>query len=378
MRGGLFAPPLLIVKICLPPPEIAQPKAQNSRIAYIDLAKGFCIILVAFTHIVDFYDRPYALSGFFTAFRMPLYFFLSGLFFKPYEGFIGFAKRKVNKLIIPFFFFYLTTWVLLSNALHAVGYDVRNTDALGLRSLWAFVTPEQFPNGPIWFLLCLFWVNMIFYAIQWAAKVRAHGSERYEVTAITMLSLGCGLTGYACSSAGVDLWAFTDTALTCTPFYCTGFILRKYTSILHANKSDRWLPLMVAAAAVVTWFCRGGIHFQLNDFGGANPVVILIGGVSGTLAVMFLAKMIGRLPFVSGWGRYSIIILCTHIMLIQLLFRIFERCGVNEALGAWPSIFVMLGIVMFSYEAIIPICIRLIPWFTAQRDVISVGDRKKD
>lgn len=361
----------------LPPPEIAQPKADSQRIAYVDLAKGFCIILVAFTHVADFYHQPYALSGFFTAFRMPLYFFLSGLFFKPYESFAGFAKRKVNKLIIPFLFFYLTTSVLLSNALHIAGYDVRNTDALGLRSLWAFVTPEQFPNGPIWFLLCLFWVNMIFYAIQWVAKARFRDDERGGAVAIIILSLGCGLTGYGCSSAGVDLWAFTDTALTCTPFYCVGFILRKYTAILQANKWDRWLPLMVVAAAVITWLCRGGIHFQLNDFGGANPVVVFIGGVSGTLAVMFLAKMIGRLPFVSGWGRYSIIILCTHIMLIQLLFRIFEKAGINYVLGAWPSIFVLLAIAMLSYEAIIPLCIRMIPWFTAQRDVISVGGGKK-
>lgn len=134
---------------------------------------------------------------------------------------------------------------------------------------------------------------------------------------------------------------------------------------------------MVALAAAVTWFCRGGILFQHNDFVGANPATVLIGGVSGTLAVMLLAKMIGHLPFVSGWGRYSIIILCTHIMLIQLLFRIFEKAGINEALGAWPSMFVLLGIVMFSYEAIIPLCIRLIPWFTAQRDVIKVGEGNK-
>ena len=45
-------------------------------------------------------------------FRMPLYYFLSGLFFKPYNGFFNFAIRKANKLLIPFFFFYFCTGVI--------------------------------------------------------------------------------------------------------------------------------------------------------------------------------------------------------------------------------------------------------------------------
>lgn len=38
-------------------------------------------------------------------FRMPLYYFLSGLFFKTYRGFFDFVLKKINKLLIPFAFF---------------------------------------------------------------------------------------------------------------------------------------------------------------------------------------------------------------------------------------------------------------------------------
>lgn len=328
---------------------------------------------MALAHVASFYDQPSALLDYCTAFRMPLYFFLSGLFFKPYEGFGGFLKRKVNKLVIPFFFFYLLTSVLLANALHWAGYDVRNTGSLGLRSLYAFITPELFPNGPIWFLLALFWVNIYFYAIYLAAR-RLFRPELWRVAAVVALSLACGALGYLCSACGVNLWAFTDTALSAVPFFCVGFVLRKYTAILHPNSADRWLPLMIAVAAGLTWVFKGVMGWQSNSYDD-SPVVVLFGGVFGTLMVMFIAKMIGRLPFVSGWGRYSIIILCTHMMLIQLLFRVFEKTGVNEALGAWPSILLILAIVMFSYEAIIPLCIRFIPWFTAQKDVIPVGKK---
>lgn len=300
---------------------------------------------------------------------MPLFFFLSGLFFKPYDSFASFVKRKTSKLIIPFFFFYILTSVLFSNALYLAGYEVRNVDSLGLRSLYAFITPELFPNGPIWFLLCLFWVNVYFYVIYLVAH-RLFATERGRVAAIVVLSLVCGGLGYACDACGVDLWAFTDTALTVTPFYCAGFVLRKFTPILSPNKSDRWLPLFFVVAVALTFLFEGGIHWQKNAFGDQNPVVVLLGGVTGTLAVMFLSKMIGRLPFVSHWGRYSIIILCLHIMEIQLLVRVFDKLGVAAAIGPWPSILLVLAVTMFSFEIIIPLCIRFIPWFTAQKDLI--------
>jgi len=57
---------------------------MNQRIEYIDLAKGFCIMLVVFNHgNVLMGDPEYALRDAFCIMRMPLYFFLSGLFLSP-------------------------------------------------------------------------------------------------------------------------------------------------------------------------------------------------------------------------------------------------------------------------------------------------------
>lgn len=78
---------------------------------FVDLTKGVCIILVVMAHIggaFDQLDKHSMLS----CFRMPLYFFISGIFFKPYEGLSGFTVRKINKLIIPFIFFYVSAFLL--------------------------------------------------------------------------------------------------------------------------------------------------------------------------------------------------------------------------------------------------------------------------
>lgn len=345
---------------------------RGGRVDYVDLAKGICITLVAAVHVLDFFGLEFPMSAAFSAFRMPLYFFLSGLFFKRYESLAGFALRKTNKLLVPFAFFYITTSVLLSNLLHAVGYDVRNVGVLGWPSLWAFVTPEQFPNGPTWFLLCLFWVNMIFYCVVLASE-RLSASESGRGLWAVALSALCGASGYALWAFGVNLPAFFDSALTAVLFFCCGYFMRKHTPILRPCKWDRYLPLLVVSLCVGTWLFRGGMTFGANDFCGRNPLVVYAGGLCGTLAVMLLAKMLTRLPFLSYWGRYSIIILCTHIMEVQLLYRLFGAVGITAAIGDWGSAVLILVCVMFSYQLIIPLCVRFIPWFTAQRDLIKVG-----
>lgn len=104
---------------------------MTERIKFIDLAKGMCIMLVVLYHINKRYDMYPELFKILSTFRMPLYFFLSGLFFKEYENFLGFLKRKTNKLLIPFLFFYLITSFLMPNLLYQFGYTVEKTQSLG-------------------------------------------------------------------------------------------------------------------------------------------------------------------------------------------------------------------------------------------------------
>ena len=85
---------------------------KKPRIEYIDLAKGFCIIMVVVFHLSAFAEVDYPAEYYLKTFRMPLYYFLSGCFFKAYGGFWDFVKRKTNKLLIPFFFFYFSSRTL--------------------------------------------------------------------------------------------------------------------------------------------------------------------------------------------------------------------------------------------------------------------------
>lgn len=84
---------------------IISPSITKKRIDFIDLAKGICIIMVVVGHCGATINIP----GW-EIVRMPLYFILSGLFFKDYGGWVKFLIQKTNKILIPFLFFiYLPT-----------------------------------------------------------------------------------------------------------------------------------------------------------------------------------------------------------------------------------------------------------------------------
>ena len=87
--------------------------------------------------------------------RVPMFFFLSGLFFKRYDSFKEFIVKKVNQLIVPYFFFSYIPFCLF-----AFFYNDRWADPLFY--LFAPIKPY---NTPLWFLRSLFLLYVFYYFI---------------------------------------------------------------------------------------------------------------------------------------------------------------------------------------------------------------------
>jgi len=78
---------------------------DNSRIGYMDVFRGLCLCWIIWIHTEHpaFLDYPL---------HLPALFFISGCFFKFYPWPV-FWRKKVNRLVIPFVFFYLLYYVFL-------------------------------------------------------------------------------------------------------------------------------------------------------------------------------------------------------------------------------------------------------------------------
>ena len=345
----------------VPPPPSARP-----RIQFIDLAKGFCILLVILHHVQWSLGTVFVIDKYTMSFRMPLYFFLSGLFFKSYENFAGFLKRKINKLLIPFLFFYILLALLLPYILYYLGVIDKIDYTVGWDGLWGVWTYKPTANPPMWFLWCLFLINIYFYLVYMVSE----RLPRIQVAFIILACIGLGLWGF---ELGVPrtrtTLAHLDTALTALPFFCLGFVIRKYTHLLEPNRYDRYLWIaIILLAAYSIYFTHGRVRFIDNKYPD-TPFFLYTCGAAGIMAILYLSKLIGHLPVISYLGRYSIIILVTHHPLQRGLVRLLQPTGMPKELIALITLVVMA---LLYYYILIPLILKYFPYVTAQKDVIKV------
>lgn len=342
---------------------------ENRRIDYFDLAKGICIILVVFEHVnYSCFDNPeYLWENARAMFAMPLYFFLSGVFFKTYEGFMGFVKRKINKLLIPFLFFFLVTSCLLPFILQAFGYGLRNENGHGWHTLYAFIWPETFSNEPLWFLLCLFLVNILFYAIH---SISFKIAKRPMMCSF-LLTMLCGVTGFYLARLQINLPMYIDTTLSAMPFFFMGFSYNHF--VIHGkprNENRKYNVVQIIVLFAVTFYLSraGRVEYSSNYFGSLSFLTVYIGGLSGTIAVLLVSKILNKLPLISYWGRYSIMILCTHILVMDVVSALIKMFVSNVSV----AIFLTTFCVMLCYQIIIPLMKKYMPHVTAQKDLLPI------
>ncbi|MCD8281730.1 MAG: acyltransferase [Prevotella sp.] len=332
---------------------------EKPRIDWIDLAKGICILLVMWWHVKELYsnrgftDRSYVL---YTAnyFRMPLYFFLSGLFFKTYGGYVDFLIRKTNKLFVPFIVF----------AVLAVAYTLIWPDKLPALRTWQ----SFYPFVTIWFLWCLFLMNNLFYLV-------LHLSENNLPTLYVSIVL-LGLFGFWSGRDYIEA-LHLRTALTALPYFVLGYAVRRHTAFLSA-RGKWWEWLTGAASFVILYymtlrFGKAGIFYVHNEY--HIPVWALYGGgILGIYGILVISRLLRRVPVVSYLGRYSIVVLITHYPLIYLFPKHWSRI-LFWGFGGWCAAEELLLLVCVEVP-IIALCTHYLPWLFAQKDLIPL--RRKE
>lgn len=335
---------------------------KKQRLVYIDLAKGLCILCVIIHHCYVELGIAWPADSYFSLFRMPLYFCLSGAFFKEYDGFIGFIIRKINKLIVPFVSFFLITSVFLPLVLSwCFSYSWINSDFSLLYS-WIGDRTTLF-NGSLWFLLCLFEMNLIFYLINCLAK-----QTKYYLFMLIFYSLSIGSLGYIIHSFGFFIPLYIDSALTCIPFFCFGFVLYRYTNIFQQDVPiDRFLLLFAFVLLLIPIYFKGRADYYCNDIGPLFSV--FISGICGALGILALTKRISYIPCISYIGHYSIIPLCLNSVILHILKPFFFSLSFGLILKIIALFMVTVSVCM----ACIPFFIKYTPWIVAQKNVINVN-----
>src|SRR5512141_1578919 len=80
---------------------VLQSTILQKRVPYVDIAKGIGIILVVMGHNDFALISPFAHKLIYS-FHMPMFFFMSGMFFKPNVPFWSFLRNRFNRVLKPF------------------------------------------------------------------------------------------------------------------------------------------------------------------------------------------------------------------------------------------------------------------------------------
>lgn len=338
---------------------LSMARITTGRISFIDLTKGICILLVILFHVggpVAELDPHFILSSF----RMPLYFFISGVFFKPYGSPQEFFIKKVNRLLIPFLFFLLIPFLLMwtlrllkPNFFHI---------APSLNDLIIPFTGHQLIryNPPIWFLLALFTCNSMFYLL--------HRWLRDKNQYLFMLSIAVlGCIGYTLSQYRIELPLYIHVACSTIPFYFGGFWIRRYNFFLQKHRYDKFIPLVLLGLGTILYFSAGYTGLRCNSIGN-SLIGFYTAGFSGVLFILLVCKIIGHIPIISQIGKTSIVPLGIHatiiVVLQHVIYNIFDHPW-------WQVVVIYLLTVIMCY-AFAPIIITLFPHVVAQKDLIKI------
>ncbi len=315
--------------------------SQSNRIEFIDLAKGVCIILIVAGHC-----GLSAIPGLESWVIVSFYFLLSGLFFKIDGGIKKFIIKKTNQILVPFIFFAIPGLILYSIV---KGWEYSSLLAL-------FQTNGPYPrvlgNGALWFLISLFNCGLMFAIVKTYVK-----STILQGLVFVFL----GAVGLVLSHYKIRLPLFLASSFTAIPFYWAGYYL-KQTKLLYKSSYDKYNLLFFIILYAISYLLsllRADAHFdsRLNIISIVDYPLI----VTSLFALLFLCKAIKHLPIVSYIGRYSLVVLCTHMLVLRSVEFIVD---LNT---------VCLFLITLTISTIlIPICIKYFPYFTAQKDLIKI------
>ncbi len=283
------------------------------RIDLIDIAKGISILLVAFAHselskLLPTFNHATMLI------RMPLFFFLSGVFFSLSVRPLPYIARKTDALLKPYFvtlFLLVLTTILLGN-----GQDAWQ-EFKGI----IYGTGETIRWGPLWFLTHLWSLFVVTYFVFYHTKLPVR-SNLIKISFVVMLFVVGSFTVDMFWKKPVFIFG-NEVILPGLPFSVdiiflsmAFFVSGSFLSQRVRNFKPRVAILLITVFIFITIFINteAVIHFYSRRY--QEPVFATLAAFSGIYIVLSLSYYMSKNKFITyiltTFGSASLFILIFH------------------------------------------------------------------
>ena len=329
--------------------------------------KGLCMIFIIMGHASEnFFESIEPLNFLLQSHRVwiPMYFFLSGLFFKENDSFSNFLRKKVNGLIITLLFFHFLSSAIkfpLVAIVKAFRPDIEIQFSL-IDFIPPFFGRYWVAAGALWFLVALFMVNILYYIFQ-----------RYFKLIGTLIAVVlCSLAGWTLMQHNVELPFELDFALVALPYFMLGSVVKRL-GLLEHSKYDKLGLIAIIPCAILVYHYSTDINLLYQIVPHYLDLYFI--PFIGILSWFWCCKNLGNVPVIGHCGRYSIIILGTHQIIISYIM--FAMLGFLDIHGMPLKITAFILVMLIELVVIIPFMITYFPRLTAQKDFFKVNWRLK-
>lgn len=324
---------------------------MSKRIEYIDIARGIGILLVVMGHNDFGLVSPFFYKIIYS-FHMPLFFFLSGMFFKAEIPFLSMAHRRFDSLLKPYIAIILIIYIM------TLSFTKVNFDMATQRVIKALYASGHYIDWvQLWFLPHLFALNIFAFAFYALVKQTRLPWLRWvfllamQVIGVIFLArfwpFTLNLPGHQLNLLGLPF--SIDLILVSGFFFILGCEVNK---IVPAQVFASPFTLVFSAAALVgmvVWL-PPVIDFNTRLF--ESLPINTIEALLGITLILAISKQLERIPRLSSMFRYvgqaSLIILIFHVPIQETWGEKMLYIFNNQVLSYWIS---------YSAGVIIPILI---------------------
>jgi acyltransferase len=284
----------------------------QERISWLDFAKGIGMIAVIMDHTIIF---PYPITQYVDAFHMPLFFFLSGYLFalKKYPSFNLFAGKKTRSLLVPYLFFAIGSyfWWLYE---WRMGEHPDINVYKPIIGTFLAIRDTQWTNhtGALWFIVCLFVTEMLFFVIHRISK----NNKVYLISTIGACTLVGVIYHYYIN---LSVFMNIDAAFMVILFFGLGYLFHEWSPFLIKYLNLQALILFfLLSLGVAMW--NDDVDILHNQYG--NYLLFYAAAILGIFTVILFSKIINKNQVIEYIGRNSLIILAVNPFILAVMRRI--------------------------------------------------------
>ena len=341
---------------------------SSNRLAWIDYARGICIILVCFRHCMEGlkqaglplqeYPVLQVLNICFYSFRMPLFFIISGLFVSS-----GLFKKGLGPYVNGRFrivFYPLLVWGSIQITIQFLLKDYVNAHRVPLDYLNLIINPRRIEQ--FWYLNALFFVGALYALFKVAFRINYWQQLLLGMIFYTI----AGMFRYTETNG----YLLTDI-LNYYIYFCIGDIISGYVLGKKNKKTMITAPSWLLASFIVflgsqylyTILNLSPHHneFYVGDKLPALAFFIALSGCAFIIQIAFLLQRAGIFKWLRVIGYHSLYIYLAHVMVIAsvriLLMRGFHVTSVPVILVPAMLAGIVLPVLLYN------VAVRLGAWW---------------